>query len=147
MRTLLLLAAMAGCDNSGVVVTRGADGNTSQGGVPFDLSGDFPDGGCEACIGDGRSPYLSCSGHRCLECSNDSDCATAAALGPRCVVGRCTCVPGDGGSGTDCIGNANGPICSGLPAFCGCTSPTDCPSGICAPDEDDYVGGSVCAPE
>jgi len=150
MRISVLLVVLAGCDDTGPVVPRGDDGGpaATDASIPIDLAVDFPDGSCtsnEACRGDGGSRYLSCLQGRCSECEVNSDCDTAA-LGRCCVGNHCVCGENcsDGGSTADCVGNPNGPVCMGVPAYCGCSSPPDCPSGTCATD--DYVAGFVCAP-
>jgi len=153
MRRLIWLAAVTwGCDDSGPItppIDTGSMADVHDAAVdlgPADL-GDVECVAANTCVADGTARYLrDCVGHQCVECGDDSDCV-GRALGPACVGGRCVCQIPDGGpsaSHPDCADNPNGPLCSGFPAFCGCTQPSDCASGTCASDP--YVGGMVCAP-
>jgi hypothetical protein len=156
MRISMLFALLVlGCDDSGPITHPDDAGATDAvADVPVSADASIPDGGCASnteCTGDGGSRYLRCIDYHCRECRRDSDCTgNPIALGPRCAghadAGtslHCVCGSADGGT-LDCAGNPNGPVCQGVPGFCGCTAPSDCPSGSCVPD--DYVGGSLCAP-
>ncbi len=60
----------------------------------------------------------------CVECLTESDCQSAASLGPRCELSDNSCRCSEH---ADCATNPGGAYCQPVAAACGCLTIDDCP--------------------